>query len=154
MDIQPIALKSLKSAFSLFTKDLNALPAEAYCQSFGPACRTVADIVYEVNLVNEDLLKTLRGLPQMEWPEGWVTAPEDLRSKEAVLSSFEKLSKEILEVVEGYTETEMIEPIKSDSSETNRFERCRFMTLHLMYHSGQLNFIQTLLGDDVFHWAA
>jgi hypothetical protein len=24
---------------------------------------------------------------------------------------------------------------------------------HTMYHSGQLNFIQTLWGDDAFHWA-
>lgn len=31
-------------------------------------------------------------------------------------------------------------------------KQVRFMAVPLWYHSGQLNFIQTLLGDDEWHW--
>lgn len=40
----------------------------------------------------------------------------------------------------------------TEHGETDRSERCRFIALHVWYHSGQLNFIQTLLGDDDWHW--
>ncbi|MBI1334017.1 MAG: hypothetical protein GC165_14185 [Armatimonadetes bacterium] len=152
MEVKPIAFNALKSACGIFLKDLEALPEEAFCKSFGGKARTVADIVHEVNMVNDHIGLTIRGEELFEWPDGWITAPPELNSKQAVVDSFKKSSEKILATVEGYSEAEMLEPIQSDGSETNRFERCRFMALHLWYHSGQLNFIQTLLGDDGWHW--
>ncbi len=55
--------------------------------------------------------------------------------------------------VEGMSSEELNATILTEEGETTRFERCRFMTLHVWYHSGQLNFIQTLLGDDAWHWS-
>ena len=136
----------------MFLADLKALPEDAFDKCFGGKARTVADIVHEVNLVNDHIGLTIRGEELFEWPEGWVTAPKNQRTKESVIAAFEASSKRILETVEGFTQEEMEAPITSDGRETNRFERCRFMALHVWYHSGQLNFIQTLLGDDGWHW--
>jgi hypothetical protein len=142
----------LEGAFGVFRKDLVALPEEAYTKKFNAAARTVCDIVYECNLVNDHIGLTMRGEPLFDWPEGWVTAPDDFQTKEAVLAAFDASAKMFMDTVAGYTQEEMVAPLKSDDSVTDRFERCRFVALHLWYHSGQLNFIQTLLGDDVFHW--
>jgi hypothetical protein len=153
MDPKAIAVNSLKGACKVFLQDLQALPESGFDQSFGPSCRTVADIVYEVNLVNDHVGMVIRGEEPFAWPEGgWIKAPEDFRSKETVVDAFEASSKKILETAEGFTSEQFEETIKNDDSETNRFERCRFMALHLWYHSGQLNFIQTLLGDTEWHW--
>ncbi len=152
MDVKPIALNSLKWTCKCFLQDLQALPEEAFDKKFSPQARTVADIVHEVNLVNDHIGLTIRGEELWDWPDGWIYAPENQRTKESVIAAYEKSSQHILDTVEGFSEEQMMEPIMSDGKETNRFERCRFMSWHLGYHSGQLNFIQTLFGDDAWHW--
>ena len=147
-----MALKAIKSAFRIFATDLEALPEDAFDRSFGGKARTVADIVYEVNLVNDDISKNMAGETPAEWPEGWVTAPEGLRTKQAVLDSFAASSSRIVAQVEGYSEDDIEAKVTTEHGETDRFERCRFMALHVWYHAGQINFIQTLIGDNVWHW--
>ena len=153
MDIKETALGSLRGAFGLFLRDLEALPEDAFDRSLGGKARTVADLVYEVNLVNDHVGLTIRGEPLFDWPEGWITAPEETRTKDGVIESFKTSSARILATVEGMSSDDLDATIQSDGKETTRFERCRFMTLHVWYHSGQLNYIQTLLGDDAWHWA-
>src|ERR1051325_9719055 len=87
-DAKTIALNMLKGSVHLLTKDLEALPEEAFDRSFGPACRTVADLVYEVNMVNNHIGLTIRGEELFVWPDGWIKAPENLRTKEAVIAGF------------------------------------------------------------------
>lgn len=152
MEVKPIAIKSLNGACRVFLQDLEALPEDAFLQNFGGKARTVADIVQEVNLVNDHIGLTVRGEELFEWPEGWIKAPEHQRTKQDAIDAFKASSEKIMATMEGYSEEDFHTPIMSDGSETNRFERCRFIALHVWYHSGQLNFIQTMLGDDVWHW--
>lgn len=152
MEIKPIALNSLKWATKSFLQDLQALPEEAFDKKFGEKTRTVADIVHEVNLVNDHIGLTIRGEELWDWPEGWIFAPEDQRTKDTVIAAFERSSLKMIETIESFSEEQMLETIESEGKETNRFERCRFMSWHLGYHSGQLNYIQTLMGDDGWHW--
>ena len=151
-DAKSIAFNMLKSSFHLLSKDLEALPEEAFSRRFGPACRTVADLIYEVNMVNDHVGLTIRGEELFDWPDGWITAPVDFRGKEHIIAAFKQSSEKFLATAEGFSEAAMLAPIQSDGEETNRFERCRFVALHNWYHSGQLNFVQTLLGDAAFHW--
>ena len=146
--------KSLKNACGLFLKDLQALPEDAFDKSFGPKVRTVADIVYETNLVNDHAGLTIRGEEPFKWPvEQWIKAPAGFSGKETVVQAFKESSERIVATAESYTDEGLQETIDDrEGGTTNRAERCRFMTLHLWYHLGQLNFIQTLLGDDVWHW--
>ncbi len=152
MDIKASALGTLKGAFSIFEKDLNALPPEVFTRCFGGKSRTVADIVHEVNMVNDDIGRNMRGEPMIDWPEGWITAPENLQSKPEVIEAFRASTARILELVDGYTADDLEAKVTTEHGETTRFERCRFMVLHVWYHSGQLNFMQTLLGDDGWNW--
>lgn len=145
--------KSLRRACAIFTQDLEALPESAFTQKFGPKTRAVADIVHEVNLVNDHIGQALRGEPQFEWPtEGWIVAPPEMNNKSAVLEAWQISSTRILEIAESYSAQDLLGKVLTEQSETQRGERLRFMTLHIWYHSGQLNFIQTLLGDDGWHW--
>jgi uncharacterized damage-inducible protein DinB len=147
------ALRGLKGACKIFRQDLEALPEDAFAKKFGPATRTVADIVYEVTLVNDHVGMVLRGEEPFQWPEGgWIKAPEDFQAKAVVLDAFEKSSQRITATVEAFTEEQLEETVQTEDGETTRSERCRFMTLHMWYHSGQLNYIQTLLGDDGWNW--
>lgn len=129
------------------------MPEEAFGTSLGGKARTVADIVYEANLVNDHLGLVVRGEPAFDWPdEGWIRAPENLRAKATVIQSFDDSSGRLVEALESLSEEGFLQRILTEEGETTPFERCRFATLHLWYHSGQLNFMQTLLGDDGWHW--
>ena len=147
------ALTGLRSAFRMFQCDLESLPEEAFDRVFGGKARTVADIVCEVNLVNDHIGLTIRGEPLFDWPEGWITAPENIRTKDTVIGSFKTSSERILQMVEDMSEETLADTVTTEDGETSRLERCRFICLHIWYHSGQLNFIQTLLGDDGWNWS-
>jgi len=145
-------VKSFHQACKIINADLAALPESAFDQSLGGKARTVADIMCEVNLVNDDIARNMRGEECMEWPEGWITAPEDQRTKEAVLAAFSASSDAIKAQIDAYSEADMANPVTTEHGETTIRERIRFMCIHMFYHSGQLNYIQTLLGDDAWHW--
>lgn len=134
-------------------QDLQALPDEAFTKSFGGKSRTVADIVHEVNLVNSHVTTLMRGEQAPPWPnEGWITAPPELNTKDAVMAAFKESSENAISAAESFSPEQFEEPMQSERGETNRFERCRFMAMHMWYHSGQFNYIQTLLGDSEWHW--
>jgi hypothetical protein len=152
MDVQKVALNPLKSACNLFLKDLQHLPSEAFFKDFGGKGRSVADIVQEVNLVNDHVGMVMRGEEPFVWPEGWIKAPESMKTKEDVIEAFKQSSEKILTTAAGFTTEQLEETILNEGEETTRFERCRFMTLHLWYHLGQINYVQCLGGDDAFHW--
>ncbi|HMS54478.1 MAG TPA: DinB family protein [Fimbriimonadaceae bacterium] len=153
MDMKDLAQKTVESACRVFLADLQAMPDDAFAKKFGDATRTVADIVYEVNLVNAHVCALLRGEDPGAWPDGgWIKAPSDFQDKSTVIAAFEKSQKQILETLEASTAESMADVMKTESGETTRFGRFQFMALHMWYHSGQLNYIQTLLGDDQWHW--
>ena len=150
-DPKSIAINMLKSSYYLFSTDLEHLPEEAFDRSFGPACRTVADIVYEVNIVNDREGRIVRSEEPLPWPDGWIKAPQDFRSKETVIAAFKESMDRFIATIERYSDEDLLAAIPDDG-ETNRYAKCRFVALHNWYHSGQLNFVQTLLGDDGWHW--
>lgn len=47
----------------------------------------------------------------------------------------------------------MADKVTTEHGETDVFERLRFIGLHTWYHSGQLNYMQTLLGASAWHWS-
>ena len=148
----PVA-KTLKNTFRLFLIDLEALPEEAYDKSFGPKVRTIADIVHEINVVTDEVVKVIQGGYDGPMAEGWIKAPEGLRTKATAIEAFKKSSETALAIVEGFTPEDMQVTVKNQEGEATREAECRFMNLHAWYHLGQLNYVQTLLGDDKWHWA-
>lgn len=152
MEYQNALAKSLNNSGHLFSTDLEALPEEAFSQSFGPKCRTVADITYECMLVNDHIGLTIRGEELFDWPEGYIKAPEDFVGKAAIIDAFKQSMQKQVDTANTFNEEGLTGKVMSDGQETTFAERFRFMNLHLWYHLGQLNFIQTMLGDDAWHW--
>jgi len=153
MEVKKVAYDELAGAFQVFRQDLEALPEDAVAKSFGPKTRTVADIVYEINFVNDRIATVMRGETPPPFPgEGWNRAPEGYRTKDMLLKTLKESSSSILSMVEDYSDADMEESLATGSGQRTRLERCQFMTVHLWYHCGQLNYIQTLLGDEEIHW--
>lgn len=145
-------IKGLQSALGTLRKDIEALPEDGIAKTFGGTSRSAADMVHEINLVNEHVVKSVLGQPLFDWPEGWIKAPEEIQQKDAVLAAFDKTNTFVIEGLESLSEEDLVKPVTTERGETNGLERIRFMTLHVWYHSGQVNYIQTLLGDSAWHW--
>ena len=150
--LKETALQDLKWVFKTFQEDLEALPEEAFDKQFGGKARTVSDLVHEVVLVQDHVRLTITRQDLFDWPEGWITAPEDLRTKDAVMNHFTRSADEFIEAVNGFSEDQMTDEVKSDDKMVTPYSRCRYIYWHAGYHSGQLNYVQTLLGDDGWHW--
>ena len=151
-DPKEIAVKWLKNAFWRFRVDLLAIPEDAIFKSFGGCSRTVADIIFETGQVNKHVCQGVRGEVQFEWVDGWLKAPESWKTKQDVVDAFTEMSEQTIKTFDDLTLQELEAPYEDQEKTTTRIERCRFITFHTDYHSGQLNFIQSLLGDDKFHW--
>ncbi len=153
LQLKDILKVRMERAVKAFHADLEALPESAFTKSFGEKARTVADIVHEINLVNDHLGRSVRGdEPTVIPQEGWITAPADFTEKAQIIKSFDDIVAEQVATVEKMTEQELEEIIPTDFGDVTKFERLLFIPIHIYYHSGQLNYIQTLLGDDDFHW--
>lgn len=153
MDTKEKTLNSLKRVYRFFLQDMENLPPEVFEKSLGGKARTVADIACEVRLSNDRLYRDLLGQPSNEQPNGWAIAPEDARTKEAAIRLFQASSEQVLGVIEGMSLEEVETVVPGVLGDASRADHCRAMTVHLFYHSGQLNFIQTLLGDSDIHWS-
>lgn len=147
------SIATVKSSYQILEKDLAALPEDVFAKSMGGKARTVADIIFEINMVNDHIRMVIVGEKPFDWPDGgWITAPADFQSKDTVLAGLLASRDRFLDGLEAIPDDKFDDPIMSDEKETTRAERCRFVALHNWYHSGQLNFIQTLLGDDNWNW--
>lgn len=153
MDLVLVAQKLAKDAVSLMKADLEALEEDAFERSFGGKSRRVCDVVYEVMLVNDHVCRTIRGDELFDWPDGgWVTAPDGFAGKAHILAEFNRSCDSLTETVAGLSAEALAGEVSTEHGNTTRFERVQFMALHMWYHSGQLNYVQTLLGDDGWHW--
>jgi hypothetical protein len=74
---------------------------------------------------------------------------KDQRNYNSVISDL----LQVLHLIEQMSLEEMGEVVPGVLGEASRADHCRSMTVHLWYHSGQLNFIQTLIGDSDIHWS-
>jgi hypothetical protein len=146
-------LGSVTRVFRFFQQDIENLPEEVFVKSLGGKARTVADIAYEVRLTNERLCRDLLRQPSTDTPSGWAVAPEELYTKKATRRSFQASAEAVVQILEGMSVEEIEEVVPGVLGEASRADHCRSMTVHLFYHSGQLNFIQTLLGDSDIHWS-
>lgn len=144
---------TLKHTFRLFLIDLEALPEEAFTKPLGLKVRTISDIVHEVNVVNNAIVKVIQDRYDGPMPDsGWIKAPEGLRTKAAAIDAFRKGSEVALAAVEAIMPEAMGVKVMAQEGEVTREQECRFMNIHMWYHLGQLNFVQTMFGDDAWHW--
>ncbi len=146
-------IDNLKGSFSLLEKDLNAMPEELIVKSLGGKARTAADIIYEIIVVNDHIGATIRDENPAPWADdGWITAPADFQTKGAVVAGILACRDRFIGGVENMTEETLAGTVQTEHGESTRAARCRFVALHNWYHSGQLNYIQSLNGDDGWNW--
>ncbi|MCL4284713.1 MAG: DinB family protein [Fimbriimonadaceae bacterium] len=138
----------------LLQKDLAAMSDQMLANCPGGEARCGFDLVYEMAMVNRLVAGALRGdagdIPE---PQGWVRSPQDYRNKAAAMRDLSDSVEELLSAFATVSEQDLAKEIPTPLGKMPIGQVMSIMGSHLMYHSGQLNYIQTLHGDVAFHWA-
>lgn len=87
------------------------------------------------------------------WPgEGFLRAPAEYQDKQYVIDRFNQSMDAVVAALDQCPEERMSTKISLPQGETSVTELCSLIIRHTSYHDGQLNYIQTLHGDENVHW--
>lgn len=147
IDLLAFLRENLRGVAQNWEKDLLAHRPEEFCVAPAGGGRSVADFAYETIYVNRRLIARVKGEPVPPM-NGFPSCPDELRSGEAMAKAMTESVEEFLAAADD-PERIIVRP---DGTELTVFELGDFMNVHMMYHLGQLNYVQTLYGDQKIHW--
>lgn len=143
----------LEMGRDLLLKDIAAMPDSMLSASPGGKARTGFDLIFELAVVNSMVAGTIRGdSSELTPPDGWITAPADFCTKGQAVEALSGSVDELLQALDGLPDAGLSADVDSPLGKMPVGRVLGIMAGHMMYHSGQLNYIQTLNGDDAFHW--
>jgi hypothetical protein len=139
----------------LLVNDLNALPPDRSNASPGGCARGALNLVAECAMVNRFVADYLTsGEAKRLPPEQRNAHLASFDTPEKALAYLDAETRHLLAVIDGLDEATLgdvsDQPLGRPMS---RFAVAELPAVHMMYHDGQLNYLQTLYGDDQNHWA-
>lgn len=150
--IRTFVREYLVNALERYSKDLTAIPEEKFSDCPGVA-RSAADFTVECTRINLHMAGLLRGeTPEPLTRGAWVRATPELQEKTVCLQEFDTASSQLLDAFDAIPEDALGNPMGGQFSSMSAIELAHFATVHINYHDGQLNYIQSYLGDDSIHW--
>lgn len=156
----PLSLKDhlraqTERAHRLLTNDLKAIALDRQNASPGGVARPALHIVAECAMVNAfiaDYLRTGTAAPRPS-PEERETRLRSFDTAEKALACLDQATQNLLQTIEALDESTLGEISDQPLGRpVTRFALAELPSVHMMYHDGQLNYLQTLHGDSVNHW--
>jgi len=137
----------------MYAKDLKALSQEAYTQPFGEKTRTMQDVTAEVSGLNMVMVSiindTFTGLPSEDARAGHFASLAKLHDAvQAILASGEALAS----AIEGGGDRLMAMAQAPWGETMTVYQLATVAVNHILYHDGQITYVQSLHGDDKMHW--
>jgi hypothetical protein len=147
--------KGIREAGKTFVEDLKAMPQEVLEKSPGGVARTPFDYSYEIAIINKRLAARLRGDDPGPWQYAdvkWVTCEPEFAQKEKMVDLVRTSFEEVMTAWDAFDESKLKEKIVLPKGETTALELGEMAFAHAVYHDGQLNYAQSISGDDEMHW--
>lgn len=153
-ELKEFLAERVKQASTFYVNDLEALTHEQLDKSPGSKARSGYDFTHEVIVVNNRIAAQLRGEDPGPWPFGddWAVCPDIDRNKETAIAQIKASSDAVLEALKSVPDEKFNEKFMNGERETSFSSMISLVGVHMMYHGGQLNYIQALHGDEEVHW--
>lgn len=147
-------LERLNFANSLFSADVTAMPSELLASTSGGVSRCGYDFLFELTGFYDSFADLLvQGPNDIEGPSGWVRAPQEFYDKDSAVAGLHVAIAKFVSALESYRGDFLADQFPSPVGVFTPIGIANLAVWHTMYHSGQLNYIQTIHGDEGFHWA-
>lgn len=146
--------EQLVATAKYFRADCEALSDERFVQRPAPSARSPIDLAYEVAVINQRIAKRLKHEDPGPFEfTGWVTAPDGYRSKAQAMADFDASVQALLDAWDAIPDEQIWDPVPISGGDSPGVDMVFFCIYHMGYHDGQLNYIQTLGGDELMHWS-
>jgi uncharacterized damage-inducible protein DinB len=143
---------SLLRALTFYTNDFKALTEDGRGKPCSETARTAYDVTYELAVVNEEWNRRLNGKESSPFPDGWIKAPAEFQNEEAALARLTETTNALAESIGNLKDEDFDKEIQMGPMKWTYFDLVSIAVGHMMYHNGQICFIQTLHGDTEMHW--
>lgn len=153
----PYQLKVVNSALDYFKKTLSFIPDEKL--NFAPSntSKSPLQIAAHIALTNKGFASMLRGEPSkfnsvkelLVWLDG---EEKKLNTKEAVLKEIDNSASELLSAIESLNEENLDEVVKAATGARSKRDSLARVGNHIFMHGAQLDYIQTIWGDNDPHF--
>lgn len=146
---------NLTHASETYAKDLAHIPADKLTASPMGCARAPQEFSAECIGFNTLVRRILKG------EEGGLPDPEARQAFYAQFDTIEKLqvgirnsTAAVIEALDGVSDEDLARTVTAPwGRELSLFALVQTAATHMMYHDGQLNYIQSCYGDAVNHWA-
>ena len=136
------------------TNDINAIAADKRSECPGGSARSPLYIVAECASVNGLIAKMLRGeqveRPSSEQAEAFM---KTFDTTDKALAFLHQETESLLSAIDAMDESTLGDTVQTPLGERTLFGLASIAGIHMGYHDGQLNYIQTLYGDSEMHWS-
>jgi hypothetical protein len=153
VDLKQHVEGALRSNYDRLVKDLKAIPAEKQGECPGGCTRSALNLVAECAMLNGFIAGYLTGAntprPSAEERTAFLASFD---SEEKTLAYLEQETNKLIETVRGLEETTLGDEMPFFNRTLTKFAVAEFPAIHMSYHDGQLNYLQTLHGDAEVHW--
>lgn len=144
-----------EQAYSFLLKDIKAIPEDKLTASNGESGRTPLHIATECAVVNRRVAGYLRGqeIPRPS-PEERAAFMSSIDTREKLLALLEEGTQSLLNALDELDENTLgdMDDKFIEGFPMLRHAVAQLPAIHMMYHDGQLTYIQTLYGDTKMHW--
>lgn len=147
-------LERLAFAQQLFRADIRSMSTADLATTCGGQSRCGYDFIFEMVGFYETLAGLLNNGPSdIEGPQGgWVQAPKEFCDLAPAVAKLNAAADGFTEAIRSYQGDFVKDVFPSPVGPFTPLGMANLAIWHTMYHSGQLNYIQTINGDVDFHW--
>jgi hypothetical protein len=143
----------LNMAAHFYISDLKASTQDHMTAKPGGAHRCPYDFTYELVKLNGLMAGRLRGeIPGEGGGDEYITAPAEFNNIETAIAGLQASVDDVLAAVEDLDDDGLEDTFEMWGRTWTKARLATLCALHLMYHDGQLNYVQTAGGDLAVHW--
>lgn len=148
------ALERISFALQLFSADVRSMTDSQLVANCGGKSRCGFDFVFEMVGFYSTFAGLFKNGPsQIDGPQGgWVKAPQEFCQRESAMNALTEAAGDFSSAIEQYRGDFVADVFPSPVGPFTPLGMANLAVWHTMYHSGQLNYIQTVQGDVDFHW--
>ena len=137
-----------------YVKDLSFLTDEQIAMVPMGKARTALEFTSEVGAFNKMAAQVVRGdQPVVPSSEERKAFYRSIDTREKAVALVQEGTDALIEALKAADDASLVRPVTAPwGEETTAFELANMAAGNMMYHAGQVNYIQSLFGDAELHW--
>ncbi len=144
----------LQGLQGMYTADINAIPDDKWKDTFGGCTRSACELTADAVAFTDWVARAINGDVDPNYnPDTMKVFVDRCSTKEGAVAGLQQHCTALFNAITTASDDDLQRTITAPwGMDTPAFMLAHIAVSHLWYHDGQLNYIQSLLGDGQVHW--